>query len=267
MAFSANPINQIIDGNYMGYSYGLATTDAHIANAPVITPINGKTVILFLGASTPKAVCSRFQNVLDTQKGVTVRDEIFVVNGCVPSTGINRWKTSTDSVWTTDVPNALSAAGLTFNDVSVVVTSQDDLDNNDNTFPSMPKQLKNKYKSFLSVCLSKMPNLKQVHLLSRQYTGWTSDLTHAEPCSYNNGWTCKWLVEDFISGTYTGVYITDGCYPWTDGETIREDGFQILMSDYDKGTSTDYIHMNSTGNSKVANLVHSFLLKFPFYAI
>ena len=99
-----------------------------------------------------------------------------------------------------------------------MVTMQDDIDSNDNTFPDAMLSLKNKMVTLLNVAKNKMPNLKQVHLMSRSYTGWCDPVAmaaHAEPAAYHNGFTNKMLTVDCINGVFgNAIWINDGCYFW-----------------------------------------------------
>ena len=72
MSFSANPLNQIIEGDYNGYAYGLGETSSHVANAPNLFPIDEKIVVLVVGASGPKAICSRWASIVADNKAIGV---------------------------------------------------------------------------------------------------------------------------------------------------------------------------------------------------
>ena len=267
MSFSANPINQMPEGggNYNGYDYGLGQTADHLLTAPVINPINGKIVVLVIGASVPKAVTARLETVIAAQLGITVKSSLVIVNGCVPSTSIKLWKSKNGSCWNT-VTDALATKGVTYAQVQVILTMQDDLESTDNTFPTAPISLKNQFKTLITTCKQKCKKLKQVHIIPRIYTGWCDSPQHVEPCAYNNGWSAKWLVEEYRSGFYIDMWVNDGCYFWTDGETIRQDGVQMLMTDFDTSDPA-YLHLTTDGNIKMANFWHTYLLQFAFYHI
>lgn len=236
------PLNE--SGTYEGYELGLGATTAHNLQAPKIKSINGKVVMVSIGAS----VQNQISEIIDTRKTELTNTKFRFVNLAQPSKDINDWLTS-NSIWNT-VDSRLASAGILASEVQVVWLQDDILNDLAATFPESPITVKDSLYSLIQVLKVEFPKVKQIFVTGRPYSGFTEDIKHDEPKGYYNGWACRWLVEDQIRGiTPAKPWLTDVPYIWTDGTTPRLDGFYIIASDY----NADGVHLSSTGKTKFGN--------------
>ena len=236
------PLNET--GTYEGYVIGLGTTPAHNLKAPKIKSINGKIVMVSIGAS----VQNQISEIIDTRKTELTNTKFKFVNLAQPSKDINDWLTST-SIWNT-VDSRLASAGILASEVQIIWLQDDILDDVIPTFPTSPITVKDSLYSLIQVLKVEFPKVKQIFVTGRPYSGFTEDVKHDEPKGYYNGWSCKWLVEDQIRGLIPiKPWLTDVPYIWTDGTTPRLDGFSIVTSDY----NVDGVHLSNAGKTKFGN--------------
>lgn len=237
-------------GDYNGEQIKLGTTQAHLDSAPVIIPIRQKIVMVSIGASVQNQVSER----LIVRQAELTNPQFKFVNLAQPAKDIDDWLTQ--DMW--DVADArMLAAGLKNKHVQIVWLQEDALSITDTTFSGRIPLLKDKFLILIDTIKVHYPNVKQIFLSGRQYTGWTSDPKHTEPIGYYNGWTLKELVEDQINGLYPSIpWLCDLPYFWTYGSTPRLDGFQVYQSDF----NIDGVHLSGAGKIKYGDWLHQFLL-------
>jgi hypothetical protein len=234
-------INNLANPVYMGLVARLGETPAHLAKRPTLAKINNKKILyLCVGASTPAQISTAFV------KSCAVLKNVKVLNCCMGAQDINDWL-NFDGAAFSNLEDIVLANGYTLDEVQGIIMCHDDLKDQSTAFPSAPQSLSNLMETFITrLKTEKMPNLKTVDLFSRFYEGWITDPKFQTPSGYNNGWSCKFLTEKAIAngGFISGVWISDGNgYFYTDGETVRSDGFYVKKSEFkQKGTS---VHINT----------------------
>jgi hypothetical protein len=117
-------------------------------------------------------------------------------------------------------------------------------------FPGGAIQTKDWMRQTLQLFKQKCPNASIVYVSPRAYAGWAVVNLNPEPVSYENGFACKWLIEDQINGdpemTFNGPgakvpWLCWGNYLWTNGlgpDLVeggpgggRSDGFEWRQTD------------------------------------
>lgn len=234
-------INNLVNPLYNGLIAKPGETTLHKTHRPVLSKLNGKKILyVCVGASTP----GQISTVLE-QLGAPLKN-IKIVNGCTGSMDINDWLDSNSPAWS-NLEDDVIRNGYTMEEVQGVIMCHDDLKDQSVAFPSAPQSLANKMESLVIKMKTEFfTNLKTVDLFSRLYGGFITDPKFKIPSCYNTVWANKLLTEKAITflGFIAGVYITDGNGDlWTDGETVRSDGFYMKKSEMkQKGTS---IHINT----------------------
>jgi hypothetical protein len=242
--FSATPL--IENGTYYNQKTRLGITPEQEIKAPFITPIDEIIGFVILGASNSNA---EGEVIISNISGdASVRSELIIKNCAVGAADINNWLDLSDPCW----DNAMAALGyLAPEEVQIIWFKTDDLLSPVKTFPEESLELKNKLIEFITLLKSVFPNLKQVYGSGRSYTGFSEPSQHQEPSGYHTGWAWAWLVEDQINGVLPADFpwVSDEIYLWTNGEEMREDGYQILRTDF----YADGVHLNEIGKKKVAD--------------
>lgn len=252
LTFFATPLNEY--GTYEGYNLSLGTTAAHRANAPKIRPVNGKIVMVAVGASVPNQIAERIE-----ERTVELTNPYFnFVNLAQPARDISDWLNDSD-IWDV-VDSRLIAEGVLNTEVQVAWFQNDLLLTDTAYFPEWPEMVQDSMEALIAKLRVEFPKLKQVYISGRLYTGWGFDIKHTEPKGYYNGWAARWVVESQINLETPAVpWICDDLYMWANGETPRIDGFQILESDF----KTDKIHLTSAGKQKYGDYVFEEFLIHP----
>lgn len=226
---------------YNGYPVKLGSTPDHLSKRPILSKVgNKKIVFICIGASTPGQISTQLEKL-----GNALVD-VDILNCCVGAQDINDWLMPDGAGWK-NVTSTLSANGYTYADVQGIIMCHDDLRDGSNAFPASAIALKNKMKDFVSQSKGKCPNLKHVELFSRLCEYKVTDTKFVTPSGYHNGWSNKFLVEDCIANNsrLNNVWVNDSCgYLWTDGETVRSDGFAFKFA-WMKQRQTS-IHLDTT---------------------
>lgn len=235
-------INNLPNPLYNGLVAKLGETTSHRLSRPTLSKINNKKILfLCVGASTPAQISTALVKQCATLKNVKV------LNCCLGAQDINDWLNQDGAAWS-NLEDIVIANNYTLDEVQGLIMCHDDLKNQDNSFPGSPQSLANLMEQFIiEAKANKLPNLKTVDLFSRFYEGWIIDTKFQTPSGYNNQWACKFLTEKCISlgSSINGVWISDGIGNfWTEGETVRSDGFYVKKNEFkQKGTS---VHINTT---------------------
>jgi len=237
--FDATPLGET--GTYEGYETSLGTTEAHLLNAPRIKPINGKIVMVSIGASVQNQISERFEQRVPELTSTKFK----FVNLAQPAKDINDWLTD-PNVWTI-ANNRLEDANVLNTEVQVIWLQDDILNDDIPSFPATSLMVKDSLISLINKIKLEFPKVKHIFISGRPYTGFSEDIKHDEPKGYYNGFAAKWLVEDQIAGLLPPKpWICDAIYMWTNGVEPRLDGFFILPGDY----NTDGVHLSGQGKTK-----------------
>jgi len=247
-----NPLNQPIDETgsklYNGFRYRLGSKGLYVQNSDV-KPINGRIVILTVGASTPAQIATEFDRLVGDNMIVDV------VVGNVGGKDINDHLDLSNPVWS-NIDNQLKASGYTREDVSVIWTMQDDLRDNQNDFPGNPQRQYAKNLELFEIFADKFPNLQLVELSGR-LCGYSTQSGHTALQCYYTGWCYSWLVQDYRTEEITLPFrISDGCYFFADGDKVRSDGFYQKRSFF----KNDGVHLLSSGISYYGNYLYQYFV-------
>lgn len=235
-------INNLVNPLYNGYIAKPGETITHKNLRPILSKINNKKVLyITVGASTPAQISTALVKMCANLKNVKV------INCCLGAQDINDWLNQEGAAWS-NLEDVVLANNYTLDEVQGIIMCHDDLKSDDNSFPASCHSLANLIEQFIvDAKNNKLPNLKTVDLFSRFYEGWITDAKFQSPSGYNNQWACKFLTETCISmgSKINNVWISDGIGNfWTEGETVRSDGFYVKKSEFkQKGTS---VHINTT---------------------
>lgn len=221
--------------------------------------INGKIVLLSIGASNPRTEFESFQNITDTF--CLINPYLKIINGGEGGQAIQKIIDTSNSYWQF-VTDQLVENGVNNNQVQIIWLEEDNTASNNYDFPSAPQDLMTEFKQLFKILLDKYPNLQICYLNGRGYGGYIeSDSKVGDGLrfsrDYYNGWTIKWLIENQImsdtSLTFTGTnrnapVLDWSAYLWTDGANPRSDG---LSTDCTLDLKdADGLHWSPAGNDK-----------------
>ena len=253
----AIPLVDNTNKQYYGYSIRTGGDSNTINSAPAIEPINGKIVMIGLGASLPKTVFDEF-----IRKSIGIPNNVKIINCCIPARDINRWNDVHDKTWW-QVHDILESEGVSLDEVQIIWNMHDDLRAGSKNFPADALTLRDKFKTLVGIYKNEFPNLKQIHWSGRPYSGFSTKAKHDEPKGYHNGWTCRFLIEDNLENpSDLSIWMNDTCYLWSREDRPRlSDGFHLVRNDF----KNDGIHLTPSGDSKVADLLVNYFNQFDFY--
>ena len=171
--------------------------------------INGKIVLLSIGASNPKTEFESFQNIADTFS--LINPFLSIVNGCKGGKSLQNIVDSTDNYWTY-VENQLTTNNVSRHQVQIIWLEQENTQSNNTSFPTAPEALMVEFKELFKVLLHYYQNLQICYLTARGYAGYIDNSSNVgnglkQPRDYFHGWAMKWLIENQISGDSTLSFI------------------------------------------------------------
>jgi hypothetical protein len=274
------PINDLGPGLYQGHQGGLYPGGSNVrperhtidglAQAAQILPrdasgapsANGKIVFLSIGMSNCTQEFTRFVQLAnaDAQKSPNV----------VPVDGAQGGQTASiimdpsNNFWTV-VAQRLQQAGVTDQQVQAIWFKEADAGPT-NGWPSYALNLQAEFETIMNVLRSKFPNARICYMASRIYAGYATSTLNPEPYSYEQGFSCKWTIEDQINGlqglnfdpahgAVVSPWIDWGTYNWADGLTPRSDGLTWACADF----VSDGTHPSTSGREKVAQRLLDFV--------
>lgn len=259
---------------------------AGLAAAGLIEPLdangdpdaNGWIVMLSIGMSnvryetcktttTNPANCQAGSWMKRYSQYASANPRVRIVNGGQDGRTIPGWDSSTDVAYDT-VRDTRLPAGLTEAQVQAIWMKGIYV----NPTVGLPSLSANAYaerdgiKLIIQAAKARYPNLQQVFLSPRIYAGYGNSQS-PEPYAYENAWAVKWVIDDYITGTFIpGCWVGWGVYPWANGTTARGDGLTWLETDYE----SDKVHPSNDGISKMGNLIHEDFVASqfaPYYKI
>ena len=284
------PINDLGAGSYQGAQGGLypggtnvrphAHTVGGLAQAVQIVPrdasgnpaapsAGGRIVFLSIGMSNCTQEFSRFVQlaVADPLRAPAVRCVDGAQGGQTAAIIMN----PNANFWTV-VAQRLAAAGVTDQQVQAIWFKEADAGPT-NGWPAYANQLKGEFETILGILRTKFPNARQCYMASRIYAGYATTSLNPEPYSYEQGFSCKWTIEDQIAGLASLNYdpalgpvvspwVDWGTYNWADGLVPRSDGLTWACADF----SADGTHPSTSGREKVAQALLAFAHSEPTMA-
>ncbi len=281
------PLNDLGTGTYQGAQGGFypggtnvrpfAHTVGGMAQAVQIVPRDsagnpsppssgGKIVFLSIGMSNCTQEFSRFVELAnaDALKAAAVQP----VDGAQGGQTAAIIMDPNANFWTV-VEQRLQAAGATDAQVQAIWFKEADASPT-NGWPAYAQTLRSEFETILGVLHSKFPNARQCYVASRIYAGYATSQLNPEPYAYEQGFSCKWTIEDQIAGlpslnydpahgTVVAPWVDWGTYNWADGLSPRSDGLTWACADF----VSDGTHPSASGRDKVAHLLLDFVHAEP----
>lgn len=267
-----------------------AHVTAGLASAALVEPLDtsgnpsptGKIVVSSIGMSNMQGeMCiTTASNITDPGSctvgslmqrcaaDATINPVVEVVLGAQTNQTIPEWNDASDANWNRVRDDILAPQGLSQAQVQVLLL-KNVIANPTVPLPSEDADVYAVYeglKDIITLAKARYPNLRQVFMTSRVYAGWNAsdpgNARHPEPFAYESGFAVKWLISDYIAGTFApGPFITWGPYAWCNGDTPRSDGLTWPQS-YLTG---DGIHPSTGGGVPAwGGLWHDFLKTSPY---
>jgi hypothetical protein len=278
------PINDLGTGLYQGQMGGLYPNGSNVrpehhtidglAEAAQILPrdasgspaANGKIVFLSIGMSNCTQEFSRFVQLgnADPLKSPNV----MLVDGAQGGQTALIITDPTANFWTV-VEQRLQTAGVTDAQVQAIWFKEADAGPT-NGWPAYAQTLRAEFGTVMNILRTRFPNARVCFLASRIYAGYATSQLNPEPYSYEQGFSCKWLIEDQINGLASlnftpahgpvvSPWIDWGTYNWADGLTPRSDGLTWACADF----QSDGTHPSTSGREKVAQALLAFVHAEP----
>lgn len=261
------PIDDLGQGSYQGYQGGLypyglnsrpygyelrgrelaATIQPLDSNGNVDTA-NGKIVFIILGTSATDIIALKFAQRV-TAEGAKINPKLVIVNAAEPSKTIDEVADPGDSYWTTFVPAALAAAGVTEEQVQVGWFQSGERDP-PGAFPAHAITTQGYWEEAIDNARDLLPRLKMLWVTPSLFQGYANPaLAVPEPAYGEQGFATKWLTEDRIDDFR--LPFLSHFYAWA-GATTRLDGFAWLCPTH---VQADGRHPNGPGATLIADLL------------
>ncbi len=303
------PFLDLQTGYYLGYQAGLYPGGTNILTGPhlksgksiakSIKPLDGSGnvnygdgVVLIAGFG-PSIAGHIYSKVIDKVRNPSGKYDLNpcldAINLCIggkdieyatdDSTFTNYWEGLVDDVYSVGyTPYQVQIGWMYFNTKGLYAPP---------VFPDNALEIKDLYIKFLNRAKEYFPNLKIMYVSARHYGGYadTSIVEYyslAEPASYQNNWTVKWMIEDQINNVnpmlkYKGAnakapFTLWGPNFWCDGDLVREydhksyecefsfdpdDGYHLTdpQDSRDASDILDLIYFGDIGNQFAHNSV------------
>lgn len=281
------PLIELGVGNYQGFQGGLypgggnALPAGHLVaglnQAAQVVPrdasgapaANGKIVFLSIGMSNCTQEFSTFIPLANADAAKSPR--VVCVDGAQGGQTAAIIQDPAANFWTV-VSQRLANSNCTAAQVQVIWFKEADAGPT-NGFPAYALQLKTEFAAIMSILVTRFPNARVCYLASRIYAGYATGTLNPEPYSYEQGFACKWLIEDQIQGVpalnfdpahgpVVAPWCAFGTYNWANGTTPRSDGLTWSCSDF----QADGTHPAPSGRAKVAQALLQFLHTDPIAA-
>jgi hypothetical protein len=225
-----------------------------LASARQVRPIDGKIVLLSVGASNATAEFSAFKRAADRDSAKS--PDVTIVDGA--QDGWDAKKVKSQPAYWDNVDARLIEAGVSANQVQAVWLKES-IAGEQRRFPRDAKALQVDLRAIVRTMRARYPRLRLVYLSSRTYGGYAITGLNPEPAAYDSGYAVRGVIQDRMSGKLKGPWLGWGPYLWTDGLRGRSDGMVWACDDVeDDGT-----HPSKTGVQKVVNLLLTFFKTDP----
>jgi hypothetical protein len=258
------PLTDMGRRRYRGYRGGLYPAGRNrpsspylrkgLASARQVRPIDGKIVLLSVGASNATAEFSAFKRAADRDSAKS--PDVTIVDGA--QDGWDAKKVKSQPAYWDNVDARLIEAGVSANQVQAVWLKES-IAGEQRRFPRDAKALQVDLRAIVRTMRARYPRLRLVYLSSRTYGGYAITGLNPEPAAYDSGYAVRGVIQDRMSGKLKGPWLGWGPYLWTDGLRGRSDGMVWACDDVeDDGT-----HPSKTGVQKVVNLLLTFFKTDP----
>lgn len=202
---------------------------------------SGKIVLLSVGMSNTKYHWAQF--VSDAVADPEVSGDVHIINGAVSSFDAPRIAANINGkYWAEHIPNALSAAGRTAEQVQAIAMLQA-IAGPTGDYNTHKAAVMGYYTTIVQYMYTLYPNLKQVWIWNRMYAGYAgAGVPSPEPYAYEQAFAIRQLILDQIAGEpdlnydssqgpVVAPWIAWGPDAYADGTTTRSDGLLYLCSD------------------------------------
>lgn len=282
------PFLDLQTGYYMGYQAGLYPGGTNILSGPHlksgktiaqgIKPLDGDgnvnfgdgvVLVVGFGPSVPGHIFNKFvQHIRDPSVTYNLNPCVDALNLCIggKDIGYGTGDSTADDYWA-DLVTKVTDVGYTVDQVQIgwMYFNAKGL-TEPPTFPDNSVFMKDQFVKFINKSKEYFPNLKIMYVSSRHWGGYadttlTEYYSLAEPASYQNSWTVKWLIEEQINNTnpllqYKGAnpkspYLLWGPNFWCDGNLKRawDDKKYVCLLSFDLD---DGYHLSDQQDSKDA---------------
>ena len=274
------PINDLGSGTYQGFQGGLYPGGATLrpighaigglAQAAQVVPRDatgnpsptGRIVFLSIGMSNTTQEFSRFVQLANADP--LKHPAVLSVDGAQGGQTAAIIQNPNANFWTV-VQQRLTSAGVTAEQVQVIWFKEADAGPTTG-FPAYANTLKGEFETIMGVIHTKFPNARMCYVASRIYAGYATTSLNPEPYAYEQGFSCKWMIEDQINGlaalnydpalgTVRSPWIDWGTYNWANGLMPRSDGLTWACADF----ASDGTHPSASGREKVAQMLLTFV--------
>lgn len=273
------PIDDLGQGTYQGFQGGLYPGGfnraplAHDARgiqiADRIQPldgagnrdtVHGKIVFILIGSSWTNLIAPHFESLAAAESDL-LHPSLQIVNVGRGGKTIVHLASLSDSYWQSWIPGELALAGLTMAQVQGAWFLQGERDPQ-GAFPGHVQQTQLHWEAAIANARAVMPNMKIMWLSSPMYLGYAQPpLVRPEPAYGEQGFAVKWAIEKQIAGNLPGLpFIKWGFYPWSNGGTVRGDGFTWNCP---TDLLVDGIHPSVAGGDKIARRQFRLMLADP----
>lgn len=274
------PLPVLGAGTYQGFQGGLYPGGANarplqhtvdgMAQATAVVPRNalgapdptGKIVFLSIGMSNCTQEFSRFVQLANADPLKSPR--VQAVDGAQGGQTAAEIQDPAAPFWTV-VDQRLANANATAAQVQVIWFKEADAQPMSG-FPAYAQTLKAEFTAIMQVLRDRFPNARIAYLASRIYAGYATTALNPEPYAYEQGFACKWLIEDQIAGVpalefdasrgpVESPWVDWGTYNWADGLVPNPDGLTWACADF----QADGTHPSNLGRDKVAQRLLAFV--------
>jgi hypothetical protein len=274
------PLNDLAQGTYQGFQGGLYPggsnqrppehQSAGMQQAFLVLPrnssggidlVNGKIGLIAVGMSNARIHFQRFAQL--AMSDPLKSDQVVIVNSAQGGQPAEDIDDPAAPYWTF-VAGEVQAAGLTPQQVQVVWMLEA---NRAPTapFPEHAENLRDQFAEIVRITRSYYPRARLLYLGARIYAGYATTNLNPEPYAYEQGFSCKWLIEDQIQGVaglnfdpslgpVEAPWLAYGPYMWADGLVPRSDGLIWECSDL----QADGTHPSFSGATKYAQALIAF---------
>jgi hypothetical protein len=278
------PLNDLGTGTYQGFQGGLypggtnarpiAHTVGGLAQAAQVVPRDaagnpdpaGRVVFLSIGMSNCTQEYSRFVQLANADP--LKHPRVQLVDGAQGGQTAAIIQDPSANFWTV-VQQRLTSAGATAQQVQAIWFKEADAGPT-NGFPAYADALEAEFETIMGVIRSKFPNARQCFVASRIYAGYATSALNPEPYAYEQGFSCKWMIEQQIGGDaalnydpalgpVVSPWVDWGTYNWANGLAPRSDGLVWECSDF----LADGTHPAAGGREKVAQALLAFVHSEP----
>lgn len=212
--------------------------------------------VVALGMSNTNQEWARFERDADAAAEHAAR--VVLVDLAQGGVDAARMADPGDIYWTLAFQPRLAAAGIDPAQVQVAWIKQSigpESWNPPQVFPEKADVLRGHLATIVGLLRARLPALRLIFFSSRIFGGYAG----SEPFAFETAFAVKGLVGEQITDTlgWQGApWLGWGPYLWADGPLARADGLVWAIGDVESG---DHLHPSLAGETKVAQLLRSFL--------